>query len=145
MLQNKDYGTAAVDDINFHETCDLSGFESDKVITMPAPDGEVTALNYRISDEFELPFKIFTFIERADNNNMRYDLLLKVKAEYPDNRSANNFVARIPFSKNVISVGSDLETDPQNQSVEYKQSEKILVSFSLCFHLPPSLLKLNCE
>ena len=105
------YGSAVVDDISFHESCDLSSFERDRIITMNSPEGEMVALNYRISEEFDLPFKIFAFSEKIDG--MRHDLILKIKAEFPDSRSANGFMVRVPVSKYTQSVGSELEIDPQ--------------------------------
>ena len=116
------YGSAVVDDISFHESCDLSSFERDRIITMNSPEGEMVALNYRISEEFDLPFKIFAFSEKIDG--MRHDLILKIKAEFPDSRSANGFMVRVPVSKYTQSVGSELEIDPQGQNVEYKPNER---------------------
>jgi len=119
------YGSTVIDDINFHESCELSSFERDRIVSLPSPEGEITALNYRISEDFDLPFKIFTFVEKLDS--MRHDVIIKIKSEYPENRSANAFLMRIPVSKHTSSIGSELETnDPQSQgqTLEYKAQER---------------------
>ena len=69
-----------------------------------------------------MPFKIFTFVEKLDS--MRHDLILKFKSEFPENRAANGFLVRIPVSKYTQSVGTELETEHQGQTVEYKPNER---------------------
>lgn len=73
------YGATVVDDITFHQACNLSDFDRDKVIALQAPDGESVVLNYRISGEFELPFRVFPFVEEIDEG--RIDVLVKGKNE----------------------------------------------------------------
>jgi hypothetical protein len=44
----------------------------------PKSLGECVVLNYRISGDFELPFRVFPFIEEIDEG--RVDVILKLRA-----------------------------------------------------------------
>ncbi len=96
------YGATVVDDITFHQgrrrvflslnryffvlhkltstwsfnyiACNLGDFERDRVIALQAPEGECVVLNYRISGDFDLPFRVFPFIEEIDEG--RIDVIL---------------------------------------------------------------------
>ena len=55
MVGKSSYGSSlAVDDIIFHSCVGISEFESNKVLTMHAPDGEFTVMNYRITKYFQI-------------------------------------------------------------------------------------------
>lgn len=65
-----------IEDINFHECVRYNAFELDKSITFRPPDGEFVVLNYRISDDFKIPFRISPFIEELDPK--KFDVVIKV-------------------------------------------------------------------
>ena len=59
-------GSAAVflDDCNFHESADLSAFDTDRLVRLETvPRGEFALMHYRASDDFNPPFKVTTLID----------------------------------------------------------------------------------
>jgi len=56
-------GVLVLQDYNFHECVDASEFEQYKILTINPPDGEFLVMNYRISSQFDPPFRISTFID----------------------------------------------------------------------------------
>jgi AP-4 complex subunit mu-1 len=62
------YGTVVLDDCNFHESANLEQFEKERSLSIMAPDGEFTLMNYRISGEFlnSIPFRVTTAVEDGD-------------------------------------------------------------------------------
>jgi len=65
-----------LDDIHFHELARVENFESDQTVVLRPPDGEFTVLNYRISEDFPVPFQIHPNVE--DMGSYRVDLTAKV-------------------------------------------------------------------
>eukprot|EP00918_Siedleckia_nematoides_P065696 GHVU01142975.1.p1 GENE.GHVU01142975.1~~GHVU01142975.1.p1 ORF type:complete len:358 (+),score=32.09 GHVU01142975.1:26-1099(+) len=57
------YGSVVLDDCNFHECVNLREFEETRMMTLVPPDGEFTVMNYRITDEFKLPFRVTPHVE----------------------------------------------------------------------------------
>eukprot|EP00362_Geleiidae_sp_MMETSP1317_P001641 CAMPEP_0201282994 /NCGR_PEP_ID=MMETSP1317-20130820/7237_1 /ASSEMBLY_ACC=CAM_ASM_000770 /TAXON_ID=187299 /ORGANISM="Undescribed Undescribed, Strain Undescribed" /LENGTH=50 /DNA_ID=CAMNT_0047597573 /DNA_START=1 /DNA_END=150 /DNA_ORIENTATION=+ len=48
-----------LDDCNFHECVDLKEFEDFKRLLIKPPDGEFVVMNYRITGDYQTPFRIF--------------------------------------------------------------------------------------
>ena len=71
-------GSASVilDDCNFHECADLSEFEDQRILSLNPPDGEFAVMNYRITSDFRVPFRIFPFLE--ETNPYKLELTIKV-------------------------------------------------------------------
>ena len=61
------------------------------------PDGEFCVLNYRISDDFNIPFRIFPFVEEMEKN--RVDVVVKVRADLPEGNYGTNVEVRFPVPK----------------------------------------------
>jgi hypothetical protein len=66
-----------VDDMTFHECVRMLEWERDRALLFYPPDGEFTVLNYRISDDFRIPFNISPFVEQMAPD--RLDLIIKVR------------------------------------------------------------------
>src|SRR5690606_2849340 len=71
------YGGMTVDDMTFHECVRMLEWERDRALLFYPPDGEFTVLNYRISDDFRIPFNISPFVEQMAPD--RLDLIIKVR------------------------------------------------------------------
>ena len=70
-----------MDDIHFHECAKVENFDADQTVVLRPPDGEFTILNYRISDDFPIPFQIYPTVE--DMGQYRVDLIVKVINRLP--------------------------------------------------------------
>lgn len=116
------YGRIVIDDINFHECCQIQNFARDKSLVFSPPDGEFTVFNYRISEDVRLPFKIFPFVEEVSST--RLDLILKIRADYNEDQTANNLVARIPVPRSTTNVSFELAPGVVGESTEFKPDEK---------------------
>jgi AP-4 complex subunit mu-1 len=68
-------GNIILDDCNFHETVQHNEFLTNKALRISPPEGEFVVMNYRITNDFSAPFKIFAFFE----NESPYKLILTVK------------------------------------------------------------------
>jgi AP-4 complex subunit mu-1 len=56
-------GNIVLDDCNFHESVNYGEFIMNKALKVSPPEGEFVLMNYRITSDFNAPFKIFTFFE----------------------------------------------------------------------------------
>jgi hypothetical protein len=62
--------------MTFHECVRMLEWEKERALLFYPPDGEFTVLNYRISDDFRIPFTISPFVEQMAPD--RLDLIIKV-------------------------------------------------------------------
>lgn len=65
------YGSVVLDDCNFHDCVRLDEFESSRTLSFLPPDGEFALLNYRITQEFRAPFRIFPTVEETSPTKVR--------------------------------------------------------------------------
>jgi AP-4 complex subunit mu-1 len=65
-----------MDDCNFHECANTTQFDIEKILVFSPPEGEFTLMNYRISSEFRVPFRLLPFVEEVGPN--RIDVIVKV-------------------------------------------------------------------
>ncbi|CAE8670943.1 unnamed protein product, partial [Polarella glacialis] len=52
------YGSVVLDDCNFHECVDLQDFSELRTLSFYPPDGEFAVMNYRITGDFRVPFRV---------------------------------------------------------------------------------------
>jgi AP-4 complex subunit mu-1 len=116
-------GSVAVDDMNFHRCANLTAFESDRMLAFYPPDGEFTLLNYRCSGEFAMPFRVYPYFE--DAGQVRVDLVLRIRAEFPEQCHASNVIVQFPVPESAVSVGFEVGTPQPGQETEYKQNERM--------------------
>jgi len=74
------YGAVVLDDCNFHECVRLDDFEHARTLSFRPPDGEFAVLNYRITEDFRAPFRIFPFFELV--TPYKIELVVKVRIAY---------------------------------------------------------------
>mmetsp|Transcript_81868 Transcript_81868/g.163489 ORF Transcript_81868/g.163489 Transcript_81868/m.163489 type:complete len:500 (+) Transcript_81868:83-1582(+) len=105
------YGGPGVvlDDCNFHECVNLSEFESTRTLSFYPPDGEFVALNYRVTGEFQIPFRVFPVVEEcAGSGGLKLDVTVRVRADIPEAHYGANVVVRIPLPRATLGVTTDL-------------------------------------
>lgn len=118
------YGMGVIlDDCNFHELVELESFERDRSLTLSPPAGEISVMNYRCTNEFQPPFKVYPAIE--ENGSQRLDIFIKLRVDLAAKHSAHNVLMTIPLPKSTTKVSPRLG-DKQGTSAEYKDSSKTL-------------------
>eukprot|EP00455_Lapot_gusevi_P049590 TRINITY_DN705_c0_g1_i6.p1 TRINITY_DN705_c0_g1~~TRINITY_DN705_c0_g1_i6.p1 ORF type:complete len:468 (-),score=141.13 TRINITY_DN705_c0_g1_i6:134-1474(-) len=122
---NFGYGVVAIDDCNFHECVKLDEFENRRVLTLVPPDGEFTVMNYRITSEFRAPFRIFPLFELV--NPYKVELIVKVRADIPEQNYGGNVIIQFPVPRTATSVSCELATGVVGQSTEYLANDRKVV------------------
>ena len=108
------HGSVVISDCNFHESADLSDFESQRVIRLFAPEGEFILMNYRLSSSFSPPLRLTHSIEV--HSASRVDLVLRLRVELPSSVSVTNLAVTVPVGCAVVSMGTELW--PAGQTAE---------------------------
>jgi len=112
---------------NFDNAVRLDLWEKQRVLLIYPPDGEVTLMNYRITDTFHPPFRIYPFIDEQSAN--RIEVTIKVKAEYGAPHFGNNVIIKCPMPRSCGSVSGQLPVDAVGESYEYKGPENMMYWF----------------
>eukprot|EP00922_Rhytidocystis_sp_ex-Travisia-forbesii_P005851 GHVS01008501.1.p1 GENE.GHVS01008501.1~~GHVS01008501.1.p1 ORF type:complete len:506 (+),score=55.34 GHVS01008501.1:152-1519(+) len=115
-------GLVVLDDCNFHECVDLTDFAAHRILAFNAPDGEFTVMNYRLrSAEFRVPFRLYPILDVTSPTKL--SLVIKIRAEIPEQNYGGNVVASCPMPKHTTAVAT--ETFPLNslQTAEFLQTE----------------------
>eukprot|EP00920_Eleutheroschizon_duboscqi_P034466 GHVT01082687.1.p1 GENE.GHVT01082687.1~~GHVT01082687.1.p1 ORF type:complete len:371 (+),score=56.16 GHVT01082687.1:481-1593(+) len=98
------YGKVHLDDCNFHECADLSEFEHSRSLIFRPPDGEFSLINYRVTTDFRIPFRVHPHVMQIAPNKL--ELVVKIRADIPENNNAGNVVVTVPVTKAVTAVTS---------------------------------------
>mmetsp|Transcript_30434 Transcript_30434/g.70136 ORF Transcript_30434/g.70136 Transcript_30434/m.70136 type:complete len:330 (-) Transcript_30434:1463-2452(-) len=120
------YGSVTVDDINFNDCVNLNEFESARTLSFVPPDGEFVVLNYRMTGEFQTPFRIFPAIEEVEPKKLEITVL--VRAEIPTNHFGANVVLELLLPRCTAAATTTVITSPGSgpSSAEYMQQDKKL-------------------
>lgn len=94
-----------IDDMKFHQCVKLPKFDKERSITFIPPDGQFELMNYRITQNINLPFKIMPHYSETGSNKI--EIRVKLKAIYDKNLNANNVIVKIPSPKSTASVNSN--------------------------------------
>uniref|UniRef100_A0A7S2TGB3 MHD domain-containing protein n=1 Tax=Lotharella oceanica TaxID=641309 RepID=A0A7S2TGB3_9EUKA len=116
------YGVVGIDDCNFHECVRLDDFDSQRIISFHPPDGEFVVMNYRITSDFRIPFRIFPFFELS--SPYKVELIVKIRADIPENNSGTNIVVAFPVPKSTSSASSTMGIGVTGQSTEYDSKKQ---------------------
>lgn len=121
------YGSVHVDDMNFNDCVNMTEFESARTLSFIPPDGEFVVLNYRITNEFPAPFRIFPSIEEVEPCKLEITVL--IRAEMPSNHFGANMVIDMGMPKAAVSASCSLMSAPGtgHAAAEYVQSEGKIV------------------
>ncbi|OMO75208.1 Clathrin adaptor, mu subunit [Corchorus olitorius] len=116
-------GTVILDDCNFHESVQLDSFDIDRTLTLVPSDGEFSVMNYRMTQEFNPPFRINALLEEA--GSFKAELILKVRADFPSSITANSILVQMPVPTYTTRVSFELEPGAAgNTTTDFKESSK---------------------
>ena len=116
------YGTAGLDDFNFHECVNISEFSDFKILTIEPPEGEFVLMNYRIKGDYQTPFRIFHYIDEL--TPYKFDFTIKIRALFSEKQYASNVSVKFNLPKNSTSVAFELQPKATGHKTEYKESER---------------------
>lgn len=119
------YGAVVLDDCNFHECVDLEDFADQRTLSFYPPDGEFAVMNYRITGDFRVPFRIFPFVEQQSQH--RLEVSIKVRSDIPEQNYGGNVQISCAMPKNAASVSTELGSQVTGQAAEYLAPEHRLV------------------
>ncbi|PPR89345.1 hypothetical protein GOBAR_AA31338 [Gossypium barbadense] len=117
-------GAVILDDCNFHESVRLDSFDMDRTLSLVPPDGEFPVMNYRMTQEFKPPFRINCLIEEA--GQLKAEVIIKVRAEFPSNITANTIAVQMPLPKYTTRASFELEPGAVGQRTDFKEANKKL-------------------
>lgn len=118
------YSAVEIDDCNFHECVNLEDFDSSRVLSFVPPDGEFVVMNYRITSDFRTPFRIFPFFELV--SPFKVELVIKVRADIPEQNYGGNVVFTFPVPKCTSSVVCDIPDGVTGHTTEYDPKTRIV-------------------
>jgi AP-4 complex subunit mu-1 len=73
-----------------------------KSLRIDPPEGEFVVMNYRITADFNAPFKVFAFFETV--NQYKVELTIKLKAAFPKNVVASYVSVKFSVPKKASGV-----------------------------------------
>ena len=117
-------GSIVLDKVSFSEYVDLREFETSRTLSLHPPDGEFNLMNYTVSKECGVPFKITPYVSR--DSQYKVKLLVTIRNELPSTKQATNVVVRIPIPKDTATVNVEFGVGQQN-SYEYNASEQVVL------------------
>ncbi|XP_053574244.1 AP-4 complex subunit mu-1 isoform X2 [Bombina bombina] len=121
------YGSAVrVDGCQFHESVKLDEFESSRILQVLPPQGELTLMQYQISDSLttSLPFHIFPSLER-DPVSRRLRIYLKLRCDLSPKSQAIDVRIQLSVPKGSSSLSQELSSP--EQSAELLTSAQSLI------------------
>ena len=119
-------GSVVLDDCNFHERVHLDEFESARTLHFFPPDGEFAVLNYRITADFQPPFRIYPIVEEVGPNKL--DFMCTLRAEIPRENHGSNVVIRIPLPRSTINATCNFAiADVAGCNADFNSAEKKVI------------------
>jgi len=108
-----------MDHCSFHQCVRLGKFGTDRTISFCPPDGEFELMQYRISENIHLPFKIFPQIDEVSAT--RIDSQVRVRAEFTNTFMAYDVLVKIPTPLNtadstITTTSGKARYRPQNNA-----------------------------
>eukprot|EP00747_Dinoflagellata_sp_TGD_P071407 gnl/TRDRNA2_/TRDRNA2_157018_c0_seq1.p1 gnl/TRDRNA2_/TRDRNA2_157018_c0~~gnl/TRDRNA2_/TRDRNA2_157018_c0_seq1.p1 ORF type:complete len:442 (+),score=90.81 gnl/TRDRNA2_/TRDRNA2_157018_c0_seq1:80-1405(+) len=119
------YGAVTLDDCNFHECVNLDDFSELRSLSFYPPDGEFAVMNYRITGDFRVPFRVFPFVEQQSPHKL--EITIKVRADIPEQNYGGNVQISCMLPKSTASASTELGASTTGQAAEYLAQEHRLV------------------
>lgn len=112
-----------LDNCTFHESVDLTHFETTRTLVVRPPEGEFIAMKYRLSDSLHsnLPFTLIAFVDE-DEDSKTFEVVLKLRCNIPKSSFANNIAMKLPVPKTADSVSHRVTSG--TPTAEFKSAEK---------------------
>ena len=121
------FSTVILDDCNFHECCNLAEFEEARQLTFLPPDGEFVVMNYRMTGDFRVPFRLYPFLE--ETGPCKVEVILKARADMPEvNYGANVKIAfGVPKRTAAVALSVGSGSVAAGQTAEYTARDQTVV------------------
>lgn len=87
----------------------MSEFDINRTLKINPPDGEFTAMNYRIAGDFNEPFKVSTSTDESDPYRLIFTLNIRSNFKKEVIATFLNISFKVP--KNICSVHNELLKD----------------------------------
>ncbi|CAG8586964.1 12874_t:CDS:10 [Funneliformis caledonium] len=126
MSRSDRYGIV-FEDYKFHDSVDPTDFEEHKRMIIFPPEGEITIMNYRISGEVSLPFRVFPTVMRVPGYPNRMDVTIRIRTDIPENRFANKCTLTVPLPHVSQSIYNENMDGSNDQSVQYDNRIKNVI------------------
>lgn len=112
-----------IDDMKFHQCVKLPKFDKERSITFIPPDGSFELMEYRITQNINLPFKIMPVYTEISSTKM--EIRVKLKSIFDKNLNAGNVVVKIPCPKATASVVANTlvgraKYEPENGAIVWR-------------------------
>jgi len=114
------YGAVTLDDCNFHDCVDLQDFSDLRTLSFYPPDGEFAVMNYRITGDFRVPFRINPSVEQQTPHKI--EITIHIRADMPEQNYGGNVQVTCMLPKTAASVSNELGP-ASGQTAEYLASE----------------------
>ncbi|MDP2434151.1 MAG: hypothetical protein Q8P67_00225 [archaeon] len=101
-------GPIIFQDINFHHDIGPQDFAHTRALRFAPPAGEFIAMNYRLTSDVRLPFRVFPFIEGVPKHPNQIQIVVKIIADIPPDLTATDVSVSIPIPRITVSVSSEL-------------------------------------
>jgi AP-4 complex subunit mu-1 len=114
-----------LENYSFNKCVDDKDFEMNRTLVIRPPAGEFVAMNYKISQNFLYPFKIYPFM--SEISNYKIEFLIKISSTFSTESTASKVNIKFSVPKSSSSVKLDLPKDKdikKFQKAEYDDSEK---------------------
>ena len=100
----------------------LSKFDKERAITFIPPDGEFTLMNYRISDNINIPFKVVCLFQQ---NGVKFEYRIKLSAEFEKTYTSQNIELIIPVPNNLVKKNTNAgvgkaKYDPKQNAIVWR-------------------------
>ena len=104
----------------------LRQFDKDRSIAFIPPDGTFELMTYRVTENVNLPFKLFPIVQEIGKQKL--EINLKVKALFDSSNYASNVVVKVPVPKTVANVktfsnSGKAKYEPENTAVLWRMKK----------------------
>ncbi|KAI3475326.1 hypothetical protein L1887_63304 [Cichorium endivia] len=114
-------GSVTLEDVSLHQCVKLSSFTNDRTISFIPPDGSFQLMNYRATENVNLPFKVQAIVNEVGKSKVEYSIA--IKANYGTKLFATNVVVKIPTPLNT----ADISSRTSQGKAKYEPSENAIV------------------
>lgn len=118
-------GHIVLDDANLHECIDSHQFEESKMLVFYPPDGEFTAMYYRITSPYHPPFMIYPMIDQEIDTKV--EIIIKLVGTYPKEMYASNVGLTFNAPASTLTCTTNLPDGVTGETCDYREKEKKVV------------------